>query len=283
MPPLARHRVLRSSHDGRSVFRMKLAGSRHVVNLPHRKSPKFSTDNGDESLRLWVPCSQPKLFHRDHDGRFDRDDHLGSLVRTLRPRDEILRVLKVNGAMFAPDISDHVGTGTSAVRPHLDGLVTDGLVEAEPIRGQPGRPRFRYRLTEDGHESFERTYGDLASCLIEAVLELGGKDLLDTMLQRHERHQLDRFAPRVKGLPFDARVREVANILDECGYMVELEPTAEGYRLNEHNCPVARVAKDCTAPCESELRLIRSLVQADVEQLEVAPGGDRACCYAIRR
>lgn len=201
----------------------------------------------------------------------------------MSPRDEILRALKVGGAMFAPDIADRVGTGTSAVRPHLDSLTADGLVAANPVRGRPGRPRYRYHLTTKGHESFERTYDDLASCMVDAVLELGGESLLHAVLERHERRQLDRFIPRVRGLPFDLRVHEVARILDECGYMVELEATDDGYRLREHNCPVSRVAEGCTAACESELRFIRKLVQADVEQLTVSPQGDQACCYAIRR
>ncbi len=204
-------------------------------------------------------------------------------MRTVSPREEILRALKVSGAMFAPDIADQVGTGTSAVRPHLEGLAADGLVRADPVRGRPGRPRFRYYLTEKGHESFERTYDDLASIMVDAVLELGGEDLLNSILERHEERQLERYIPRVRELSFDARVREVARILDECGHMVELETTTDGYRLNEHNCPVSRVAKGCTSACESELRLIRNLMRANVEQLEVAPVGDKACCYAIRR
>ena len=216
-------------------------------------------------------------------GSIDQTIARARLLRTISPRDEILRALKVGGAMFAPDIADHVGTGTSAVRPHLESLAADGLVQADPIRGRPGRPRYRYHLTEEGHESFERTYDDLASCMVDAVLELGGKDLLNLILERHEQRQLEKYVPRVRGLPFDARVREVARILDECGYMVELEATAEGYRLSEHNCPVSRVANGCTAACESELRFIQSLMQANVEQLQVAPVGDKACCYAIRR
>ncbi len=185
--------------------------------------------------------------------------------------------------MFAPDIADRVGTGTSAVRPHLESLTADGLVTANPVRGRPGRPRYRYHLTTKGHESFERTYDDLASCMVDAVLELGGESLLRAVLERHERRQLDKYIPRVRGLPFDLRVREVARILDECGYMVELEATDDGYRLREHNCPVSRVAEGCGAACESELQFIRKLVQADVEQLVVSPRGDQACCYAIRR
>lgn len=216
-------------------------------------------------------------------GSTDRSTLGARYLRTVSPRDEILRVLKVGGGMFAPDIASQVGTGTSAVRPHLESLSADGLVNAEPVRGRPGRPRYLYCLTEKGHESFERTYDDLASCMVDAVLELGGEDLLGSILERHERRQFDRYVPRVRGLAFDDRVREVARILDECGYMVELKATADGYHLSEHNCPVSRVASGCTAACESELRFIRNLVEADVEQLEVAPVGDKACCYAIRR
>jgi predicted ArsR family transcriptional regulator len=198
------------------------------------------------------------------------------------PRDEILRELKTRGGLFASEIATAVGTGTSAVRPHLDRLSADNLIEAEVVRGGPGRPRYRYRLTEKGHELFARGYRDLAMTMVDAVLEIGGRVLLDRVFERQEQKLIERYAGRVDGLPFDARIREVAAILDECGYMTQIERTETGYMLSEHNCPVSRVAGECHSACESERRLIARLCDAEVHLAHISPTGDTPCRYEVR-
>ena len=206
-----------------------------------------------------------------------------SLVRTPRPRDEILQALKLRGGLFASEIAEALGTGTSAVRPHLEGLIGDGLVSVEVVRGGKGRPRHRYHLTPDGHESFRRDYAELAESLVQGLTQLGGTELLSQIFLRREQELVDRYAARLAGLDFDARVREVARILDERGHMVELDRSGEGYVLIEHNCPLSRVASESSVACESGFRLIRRLVDAEVEQLQVAPNGATDCRFAIRR
>ena len=200
-----------------------------------------------------------------------------------RPREEILHALKLRGGLFASQVAKELGTSISAARPHLESLAADGLVSVEVVRGGHGRPRHRYHLTAEGHESFRRDYGELAAMLVEGLVELGGEELLDRIFRRHEQELLDRYAGRVAGLDFDRRVYEVARILDERGHMAELERTKEGYVLVEHNCPLSRVASESSIACKSSLRLIRGLVDAEVEQLQVSPDGATDCRFRIRR
>ena len=203
-------------------------------------------------------------------------------MRTPRPRDEILRALKIRGDLFASEIASALGMGTSAVRPHRDSLAADELVAVEVVRGGLGRPRYRYRLTTQGHESFQRSYDELATSFVASVRSLGGEEMLDRIFRRHEQDLVQRYGGRMDGLDFDARMQELARILDECGYMVRLERIEDGYRLTEHNCPVSRVASECGTACESELRFIRSLAAADVDQVAVSPEGAAHCEYLIR-
>ncbi len=198
-----------------------------------------------------------------------------------RPRDSILHALKRRGGLLADEIAKDLGTSTSAVRPHLDELAAQGLISVEAVRGGPGRPRHRYSLTAKGHECFDRSYDELASCMMDGVLEIGGRKMLDRIFRRREADLVAHYAPRVRGLDFQARVEAVAEVLDECGYMVELEPEEDGYRLIEHNCPVSRLATKCTAACEAELRFIRQLADAEVVQVHTSPSGG-GCCYTIR-
>ena len=198
------------------------------------------------------------------------------------PRDQILHALKMQGALQVRAVADAIGSSLSAVRPHLDRLVAESLVRVEVVRGGPGRPRHQYELTSDGHARFPQTYGEFAKDFVEAALAFGGHDLLSRILTHHEDKQYQRFAPRLAGLEFHARVNELRRILAECGFMPRVEKTDTGYVLAAHHCPIWDVAATCRAGCDSELRLIRRLVQADVVPLEVGPRVGCACRYAIQ-
>ena len=204
-----------------------------------------------------------------------------SRPRAPSPRDEILRLLKTRGALCATEIAEELRIGNSAVRPHLDALTSDGLVSVDLVRGGMGRPRHRYALTSDGHETFARAYDEIAKSMVAGVMEFGGEELLQRIFRRRERELTDRYLDRVRGLQFDARMRELASILDECGYMVTLTPLDDGYLITEHNCPVAQVALETHAACEAEHRFIQALAEADVDQIEVSRGGSH-CQYVIR-
>ena len=117
---------------------------------------------------------------------------------------------------------------------------------------------------------------------MEAVLAFGGHDMLRRILTHHEDKQYQRFAPRLAGLDFHARVQELRRIMDECGFMPRVDRTDTGYVLSAHHCPIWDVAATCRAGCDSELRLIRRLVEAEVTPLETGPRVGCACRYAIR-
>ncbi len=200
----------------------------------------------------------------------------------VNPREQILHALKMQGALQCRAIAETIGSSLSAVRPHLDRLVAERLVRVQVVRGGPGRPRHQFELTSAGHARFPQGYGEFAKDFVEAVLALGGHDLLKKILTHHEDKQYQRFAPRLSGLDFHARVQELRRIMDECGFMPRVDRTDTGYVLSAHHCPIWDVASTCRAGCDSELRLIRRLVEAEVVPLEVGPREGCACTYAIQ-
>ena len=82
--------------------------------------------------------------------------------------------------------------------------------------------------------------------------------------------------------PFLDRVRELAVIQDEQGYLCGAELSADGtIRLREHNCAIYHVAADDPAACEAELELFRDVLDADVVRETHIAAGDRCCTYRI--
>jgi DeoR family suf operon transcriptional repressor len=102
---------------------------------------------------------------------------------------------------------------------------------------------------------------------------------------RHSRKEMTaRYLPRMKGKSREKRVREIAAILTECGYMADVTPTERGaFLLTEHNCALPRVAKCFPVTCEEELCFIRDLAGAEVTRSSHMLTGDRRCSYLIQR
>lgn len=199
-------------------------------------------------------------------------------------RQEILELLKLKGPLPADALAEAAGLSVSGVRQLLSSLEGSGLVTHRRDRDGPGRPRHLYELTEDGDALFARRYGDLANELLGYVEELGD-DLLDRIFERRRHRRLDEARRRLEGLGFAAKVRELAEILDEDGYLTEVREADDGgFLIVEHNCAVRQVAERYGQACSSEIGFLRdALPEAEIERVTHIVSGEPACSYAVRR
>ena len=79
------------------------------------------------------------------------------------------------------------------------------------------------------------------------------------------------------------QVDELARILDEDGYLADVEPWPEGWRIVEHNCAILSVASGFRQACRSEIELIRdALPGAQVTRVSHIVEGAHVCAYEIR-
>jgi len=210
----------------------------------------------------------------------DIADPLASLPATRRA---MLTYLKKQGDASADELASALAITASAVRQHLAGLGADGLVTHSSARHGPGRPVHRYRLSETGELLFPRAYGTLTTELLEYV-EDHDPALLTQIFERRGRRRLEHTKARLEGLPFESRVRELARVLDEDGYLAEVVETDDGaWRIVEHNCAILTVAQRYGHACSSELDYIRAaLPDATVERVQHLLAGAHVCAYEIR-
>lgn len=206
-----------------------------------------------------------------------------SLATLPTPRRSLLTLVKRAGAATADELSAALGVTVSAVRQHLAVLLADGLVAYREERAGPGRPRHRYHLTDDGEELFPKTYGELTTELL-AYVEEEDPDLVDRIFERRRLRRVERAKERLEGKPFSDRVRELARILDEDGYLAEVVEQADGtVRIVEHNCAILAVALRYGSACGTELSFIREvLAEADIERVAHMMAGSHTCAYEIR-
>ena len=114
-----------------------------------------------------------------------------------------------------------------------------------------------YRLSSPADALFPKAYGELTTELLDHV---GAEDpaLLERAFEARRRTRVAQAATRLEGRGFEGRVRELARILDEAGYLAEATPLPDGgYRLAEHNCAILAVARRHGHACTSELGFLR--------------------------
>lgn len=172
------------------------------------------------------------------------------------------------------------------VRRHLDALAADKLVERVPaVRNGAGRPPSGWRLSSAGLELFPRRYDGFALELLEDLGEEVGPEVVDAVLARRTEKLVAQYEAALDGVsdPQD-KVRVVATLRDQAGYLTQCQPGPDGeVLLVENNCAIHRVAERHSAVCSMELVLFRRVLGPDVEVTRVSHtmAGDPVCCYRV--
>jgi predicted ArsR family transcriptional regulator len=201
-------------------------------------------------------------------------------------RHAILVRLRQDGPRSPEDLALSLGASRTGVLQQLRALETAGLVAREAVRHGVGRPRHIYDVTPDAQDLFPTNYDGLAAGLLLAIGAVGGRELVDEVFAARRR-QLGalirrRFDERLGPNPtLSDRVRELAAVQDEQGYLSGMIERDGGLELRECNCAIFDVAWQTDAACRAELELFRDVLGANVVRLSHIASGDRCCSYRI--
>lgn len=213
--------------------------------------------------------------------------HGAGLASPSALRRAILVRLRRDGPGSPDEIAGALAASRTGVLQQLRALELAHLVEHTTVRHGVGRPRHVYDITPDAQELFPANYDGLAAGLIEAIMAVGGDDLIEQVFAARRRQIGARIRQRIEDrVPVDApladRVRELAVIQDELGYLSSATIGDDGALwLSEHNCAIFEIAKGEPAACEAELALFREVLGTDVERESHIVAGDRCCTYRI--
>jgi predicted ArsR family transcriptional regulator len=200
-------------------------------------------------------------------------------------REQILELLQRSGGGLTADALAHkLGISAVAVRKHLAALERDNFVMTELERRPMGRPTYLYRPTATAQELFPNDYANLATAVLEMIRLLDGEHKVDELFQHRAEVLASELAARVQGATLQERLRQVAMVLEEQGYMPEILKLPEGrerYLLTEHHCPIFQVAKAFQQACTCELDVFLKLLQVKVERCDHRMMGHPHCSYLI--
>ena len=100
--------------------------------------------------------------------------------------------------------------------------------------------------------------------------------------RRAERLEAE-YAPRLAGLDFEARVRELAKLATEHGHMAEVVELPEGGLAIRHcNCPIQDVAARTGLPCVNEQQMYERLLGAQVTRSTWMAEAASDCTYEVK-
>lgn len=181
-----------------------------------------------------------------------------------------------------------MGTSRTSVLQQLRALEAAGLACHTTVKHGVGRPRHVYDLTPLAQGLFPTNYDGLATDMLAAIESVGGQDLVGEVFRARrvavEKRYRERLADRLPdGATLAERVRELAVIQDEAGYLCQaaVDPDGTTVRLSEHNCAIYRVAMGNPSACAAELEMFADVLGADVVRESHIMSGDRCCSYRI--
>jgi len=193
----------------------------------------------------------------------------------------ILQLLKMRANMTVGQLTDALHISQMGVRQHLAILEAEGLVEHYQEKQGRGRPPHVYQLTDQANSLFPTTYANFAVGLMQEVAKFNGPGFINKVFRGRMKAQLEAYQLRLKGKTLCERVKELARIRDEEGYMARFDENADDYVLIEHNCPIAVIAQEYPDVCEIETALFRQSLGAKVVREEHLMQGSHRCCYRI--
>jgi len=197
-------------------------------------------------------------------------------------RERILHILKTKGTQTAAALARRLGMTAVAARQHLETLEAEGLVAYEERPKGVGRPAREWRLTQKAAALFPDCHGELAVAMLTSMRDAFGDEGLARLVALRTKTQARAYRERIPPrAPLHRKVKELAAIRRDEGYMAEWSRDGRGFLLVENHCPICAAASTCQGLCAGELDLFRTVLGARVERTEHILAGARRCTYRI--
>lgn len=199
-------------------------------------------------------------------------------------RRRLLELLKRRGPSPAGELARALRLTVATVREHLEALeALDLVARAGTRRAGRGRPQVLWSLAPGAGRLFPESQGPVLAGLVRTLVAEGAEPRVERFLRERLMARRREVGGRLEGLEGRARLREVARILSEDGFLAEVEPGRKGAApvLRLCHCPVRDLVDATRIPCRLELGFVAGMLGADLERLSYIPDGDAACRYAV--
>lgn len=190
--------------------------------------------------------------------------------------------LKRRGRASVPELAEDSGLNVETVREHLRTLTTRKLIRRDgAVPRGPGRPEIEYVLTPEAESLFPRREGEILHALGRYLVDTGNHALLRDFFDAYVASRRDVAMARVSHLKGNARVAEVARVMDEMGFMPVLDTESDTPHLRLCHCPMRDLVDATDIPCRAEIGLLTELLGKKAKRDSYIPDGDASCSYKL--
>jgi predicted ArsR family transcriptional regulator len=194
----------------------------------------------------------------------------------------VLYHLRRTKEMTVAELCDVLEITSMAVRRHLSALQKDGLVDCRLVRQQRGRPTYRYKLTAKAESMFPSGLGNMAYDLLDAVFQTKGHQGVMELLTMRNDWLATKHRDRLQALNLEERVKAVADLFSENGFMTNWEKLDDGnYFIYQQHCAVHHLATQYRQLCVLEPILIQELLGLKVTREKFMLKDDPICGYVV--
>lgn len=204
-------------------------------------------------------------------------------------KDQILQLLKRQGAQTAAALATQLQVSPMAIRQHLQQLQAGQWVTYQEERRPIGRPVKLWQLTTRSLERFPNSHADLIVDLLSGTIARFGVEGLEQLIGDRSHRQVETYRAKLAELmplaDWRQKVEGIAQLRTQEGYMAEVIEQADGtLLLIENHCPICIAAHHCPQLCGAELDTFQAICgpAVTVERVEHILSGDRRCAYQIR-
>ncbi len=199
------------------------------------------------------------------------------------PAERLLVLLKREGPKSLVELARGMGISKMGVHKHLVNMEGRGLVERFYERNGVGRPRLWFRLSQKSSLLFPKAYSEVSISALSFIERKLGRDAVEQVLRERQNDLYAKYSEKLDGKEGFDRVKELAKLRDEDGYMAEARRVGKNsVELLEHNCPILQIASKYQEACWTEQQLFNRLLGGKVSATHRAAVGDQVCRFMIQ-
>lgn len=202
----------------------------------------------------------------------------------LPDNERAIWILKTKGPQPLTILAKEMNVTTEGARFQLLKLAGDGLVSSITESKGRGRPQQIWSLTPLGNSRFPDTHAELTVKLIQKTREILGEEALQAIIDANTQEGKIKYNNAVTGInDLEGKIKTLAQIRDQEGYMASYIKDGEGFLLIENHCPICAAATICQGFCKSELETFQSVLGNNVKihRIDHILAGAQRCAYRI--
>ncbi|MGD9646771.1 MAG: helix-turn-helix transcriptional regulator [Pirellulales bacterium] len=174
------------------------------------------------------------------------------------------------------------GVTRTAVTEQLNELVDAGFVRRTLERTGRGRPRYRYEVTETALAVlFANNQRLLAPALLRAMTEICGSELSCKVLNRVSESLAEHYKGRISAEQPHERLRQLAQVLQDEGVLVDFEESNGRYALHERTCPYVDMIDQERSVCAVEQQMMEQVTGAPIKAIACRLDGCPGCTFEL--